>query len=188
MNVNSPAQQATRANFSAASKSWAGLTDSQRQAWSSYAALHPIKDSLGQTGILSGFQMYVSVNGSLATAFGTQTSVVPSSAAPVVGALTVASTTHTAVSVTLDTVTPDPLAALIVRTSPPLSAGRAFNGDFRIVQVCSGVVGGDELLNVARLQAKWGVLSAGQKFFISATPILADGTTGSPVVAQVTLT
>ena len=188
VNVNSPAQRQTRANLSNATKLWAGLTDAAREAWKSYAAQHPRVDSLGQTITLTGHQMFVSVCNIVATCFGGSVVAVPNLPTPSLLGLNLTTTSVTDVSISITVGSPDEIDAIVVRTSPPMSAGRSFNGDMRIVAVKTAVATGGIVLATAALVNKWGSLSAGQKFFISATPVMLDGTVGSDVTAQIVLT
>lgn len=54
-----------RSALGAASAGWAALTDVQREAWTTFAAAHPITDSLGSSVVLTGQQMYVRCGTSL---------------------------------------------------------------------------------------------------------------------------
>ena len=51
-----------RAAFGAASSAYATLTGAQQAAWASYAATTPYTDSLGQSIILTGHQMFVAIS------------------------------------------------------------------------------------------------------------------------------
>jgi hypothetical protein len=51
-------QVANRANFTLATQAWATLTPATRQAWMAYAETTTIKDSLGQSYIPSGYQVF----------------------------------------------------------------------------------------------------------------------------------
>jgi hypothetical protein len=51
-----------RAQFSASARAWAGLTDQQRAAWSSYGGNVSVTDSLGVSHTLTGFNAFMQVN------------------------------------------------------------------------------------------------------------------------------
>jgi len=51
-----------RSAFGASSSAYATLTGSQQAAWAAYAATTPYTDSLGQSIILTGHQMFVAIN------------------------------------------------------------------------------------------------------------------------------
>lgn len=65
VNPNSPAQQAIRAAFGQQSGAWKDLTNSQREAWTTYAANTPLVGALGDPLILTGQQMFIRTNSPL---------------------------------------------------------------------------------------------------------------------------
>jgi len=177
VNVNSAAQQAVRNTLSELSVAWRGLTSIQREAWESFALAHPRVDSLGQSITLTGHQTYVGINSSLGRA-GLAAVDVPDNTAPpeppAVGATTV---TAAGFSIAFGA-TPVPAGqSLVIETSPPLSAGRAFSNDFRVVKVRAAAA--VNTLLKADMEAKWGTLSAGQKFFIRASIVDEAGLVSS---------
>jgi len=64
---------------------------------------------------------------------------------------------------------------VIVSTSPPMSTGRSFNNDFRIVQVTHNPDSGDAILTDGTMATKWGTLSVGQKYFVRSQTIDVSG-------------
>jgi hypothetical protein len=64
-------QQARRAEFTAGSQAWRGLTDTQRAAWQALANQIVLTDSLGQTSVPSGHQLWMRCYLNLATASAT---------------------------------------------------------------------------------------------------------------------
>jgi hypothetical protein len=54
-------QQNARSLFSAASRAWSGLTTSERSSWNSATALQARQNSLGDTVLLSGKALFVSM-------------------------------------------------------------------------------------------------------------------------------
>lgn len=63
-----PAQLAQRAIFSNNAKAWSGsLTDSQRQAWTSFAAANPLTNVFGDAITISGLAAYQQLNAVLGT-------------------------------------------------------------------------------------------------------------------------
>ena len=61
-NPRTPAQIAIRGIFGAVSKRWRRLTEAQRLAWIAVAATILSKPRLGQSGPLTGLQLFVKVN------------------------------------------------------------------------------------------------------------------------------
>lgn len=186
VNTNSTAQQAARNRLSAASEAWRGLTDVQREAWNSFADEHPQADSLGQIVTLSGHQFYVGVICALAAGgYGAVTAPDPTApgAAPAVGASTL---TVAGFSVAFGT-NPVPAGeALLLEASPPLSQGRAFNGDFRLVKVRAAAAA--STLVKVDMEAKFGTLIAGQKYFLRASYITSTGVRSAFATTTVIIT
>lgn len=58
-NPNSARQAAVRGYMSTAVSVWGSITEAQRASWETYAANTPTTDSMGQTLVLTGQQMYV---------------------------------------------------------------------------------------------------------------------------------
>jgi hypothetical protein len=158
----------------------------QREAWESYALSTPQTDSLGQTVTLTGHQAYISVNAALMSA-GLDPVTEPDLSAPpdppAQGATTV---TEAGFSVAFGA-SPVPAGeALVIETSPPLSAGRAFNRDFRVVKVRAAAA--VNTLVKADMEAKWGTLADGQKFFIRASYVTATGLRSAYTAVSVVVT
>src|SRR5512142_963931 len=75
-NPNTLAQQQVRANLLAQSKAYDALTDAQQEAWINAAMLVQSKGTLGQSGPLTGLQLFTKVNCSL-LAIGSATVTAP---------------------------------------------------------------------------------------------------------------
>jgi hypothetical protein len=63
---NTASQQTIRGNFTAAAHRYDTLTEAQQNAWSTAAGQYKSKPSLGQSGPLTGFQLFVKQNAILA--------------------------------------------------------------------------------------------------------------------------
>lgn len=186
VNPNTSAQQAARDDFAAASVAWRGLTQAQRDAWASFALTRPKTNSLGQTIYLTGHQTFVGYRALFASLSLALPTVPPVSAAPVITSFTISDETPTAFeSVAL----PNPVPAATAyeyQSSPPLSEGRSFNGDFRTVKVAAAASVPE--LTAASLTAKWGTLIGGQKFFLRVRPVSVAGGDGAWVTVSTVLT
>lgn len=173
VNPNSPAQQSARNRLTQFSIGWRGLTDAQRAAWASYALNHPFNDALGQQVFLTGHQTYIGINSALANG-GLAAVVNPDlTAPPAASTLGAVVTTVAGFSITL---APSPVPAnqaLVFESSPPLSAGRSFNSDFRVVKVRAAAA--TAVLVGADMVVKFGTLAVGQKFFIRASTVTSTG-------------
>jgi hypothetical protein len=186
VNPNTSAQQNARNRLTQFSQAWRGLTDVQRAAWESYALNHPFNDALGQQIFLTGHQSFISVNTALDTAglaSVTEPDLNAPDNAPEQGATTI---TVAGFSIAFGTNPVPADTALILESSPPLSAGRSFNSDFRIVKVRAAAAA--NTLLKADMEAKWGALAAGQKFFIRASTIGDTGLRSAFTAVSVVVT
>jgi len=172
---NSTAQQTAKTNLAARSQAWRSLTDAQRLAWDVYATEHPRTDALGQSITLTGHQMYNAITtGLLAAGYATVTAV-PDGSAVTGTSPSVEDDSAASFMMQANTVIPV-TQRVVVWSSPPLSAGRSFNGDFRILSNAVGSgAGGQILLQGSTIAAKWGTLAVGQKFFFRVQTYDAKG-------------
>ena len=186
VNPNTTAQQASRDDFSAASQAWRGLTQAQRDAWAAFAATRPRTNSLGQTIYLTGHQTFVSLRSLMAACGLTLPTVPPAGASPVITSFSLSDETAAAFEAVA---LPNPVPATTAyqfQSSPPLSPGREFNGDFRTVSIVAAAAVPE--LAVTNLTAKWGTLAVGQKFFLRVRPVSVAGGEGAWVTATTVLT
>jgi hypothetical protein len=65
-NPNTPAQSVVRAAFAQVSIRWKTITDDQRIAWRSAASGYQTRTRLGQSGVMTGNQLYCKINQALA--------------------------------------------------------------------------------------------------------------------------
>lgn len=180
------AQIAVRASLQLYSVTWRSLSDALRTAWASYADAHPRTDSLGQTVVLSGFQAYIGINGALVASGQTAISAPPTDEMVLTPDFTVG--VGTAAGLNISIVQGVIGAMVVVRTSPPVSPGVSFNGDYRIVASVAAEDDDDPILTAAVLTAKWGTLSAGMKFFIKTIRVDATGNVSAPFEKSIVLT
>lgn len=174
VNPNSARQSLARSRLSELSSAWRALSPSEQSAWNEYSAAHPRTDSLGQTVFLTGHQAFVGVNSALLNA-----SMAQVTAPPVDVALSAPEISLTVDNTPAFTVAylPTPLVAgakLVVEASPPVSAGRTYNGDWRYIgktaaAAASPATLGDEYVD------KFGAPGLGQAVFARARTILPSG-------------
>lgn len=179
-------QMNVRASFTGLSKAWAALGAAAQAAWIAFAATHPIKDVFGATATLTGHQMYVRLNRSLATI---GIAALPNPPANLnvnyPGTFTV---THDGPPVTdMPANWSDPGSvggseSCVVFATAPMSAGRATGGSrFRFLQYSAvGLVGPYYLY--ADYVSKFGQPSAGSKIFFRA--FLVRSTNGAQGIAS----
>ena len=165
-NPRTPAQMSVRAILSRVAASWRGLQEAQRAAWMAAAKEVKSTSRLGQSGALSGFQLFAKINCTLAQ-FGQDTVTAPP-AHPEFPELAPASLiiTNTTGVIALKLACPtDPGENTIVRASAPLSQGRENSRDYRIIGACPPAVAGSA--NITGLYtARYGVPPVGKKVFV----------------------
>ena len=141
-------------------------------------------DSLGQSYSLTGFQAYCSVNNNLVAAGGAVITAAPALATP--PALLTATITLTAIAFSI-AYTGTPLGAgakLMAFASPQRSAGRAFEGDFRLIKV-GAAAGASPLAILAEYTAKFGVPVVGNRIFLSLVVTVGGFESGALITSAV---
>lgn len=173
-----------RARMSTNAAAWRALTDAQRAGWLSLGLMISRTDALGQTYTLNGFAAYCSVNNNLLDAADAAVSDAPAIVTP--PDVLTATVTLTAAAFSI-AYTATPLAAgvkLFTWVSPQQSAGRKFNGDYRLLAVSAAAAASPAVVTAA-YTARFGVPIVGNRIFIS-LQTYKGGFKGSPFnVAQV---
>lgn len=157
---------------------WRSITDAQRAGWTSLGLMMTRTDSLGQTYTLNGFGAYCSVNNNKLDAGDAAVSAAPAIATPADILTCTLTLTAAAFSVAY---TATPLATgvrLFIFVSPQRSAGRSFNGDYRLLAVTAAAAASPANI-LAAYTAKFGVPVVGNKIFVSLTTYLG-GFRGQP--------
>ncbi len=165
-NPRTAAQLGVREIFTSVAKRWRALTQVQRDAWIAAAETQKSKSRLGQSGPLTGSQLFVKVNATLAQFGQAEVDVPP--AVPSFEALAPAGLviTNAAGVIALKlTCVGDPGENTIVRASAPQSAGRQVCNNVRIVGTCPAAVAGVADIT-ALYTARYGVPAAGTKVFV----------------------
>ncbi len=178
VNPNSTAQATVRSRLSANAAAWRALTDAQRAGWGDLGASMTRTDSLGQTYSLTGFGAYCSVNNNQVAAGNAVLDDAPALVTP--DALLTATLTGTTATLSLAyTVTPLPAGARVfVFAAPQRSAGRTFEGDYRLIHVSAAAAASPANIFSA-FQAKFGTPVIGNKIFVSALVYLGGFESGS---------
>ncbi len=179
-----PAQLNQRARMTTNAAAWRALTDAQRAGWLDLGLMIVRTDSLGQSYDLNGFGAYCSVNNNRLDAGDAAVSDAPAIVTP--ADLLTATITLTAAAFSV-AYTATPLGAgvrLFLRCSPQRSAGRKFEGDYRLISVTAAAAASPANILVA-YTAKFGVPVVGNRIFLSLQTYQA-GFMGSPFgVSQV---
>jgi len=165
VNPDSSNQLQVRARLSANSAAWRALTSAQRAGWSDMASSITLTDRLGQSYTPTGFNAYVSVNNNNVAAGNSAVADAPAVVTP--SALAIGAITLTAAAFTVAyTVTPLPAGArCFFYVSLQRSAGRAFEGDFRLLQV-SAAAAASPVNAYAAYVARFGLPVVGNRVFI----------------------
>jgi hypothetical protein len=179
-NPGTPAQENIRAILTRVSGSWRGLQQTQRAAWNAAAKQVQSDSRLGQSGSLSGFQLFAKINCNLAR-FG-QAPVDAPSVRPQFPAVapTGLVITNNAGAIALKLTCPtNPGANTIVRGAEPISQGRDTCHDCQILGFCPAPAQG-----VADITALYtnlhGVPPVGTKVFVKVNQ-LTNGWEDRPV-------
>lgn len=159
------AQTAVRSNFTALSKGWDTITQTQRDGWISLASSLPKKDIFGNTYYLTGLQLYQQLNRNLQSIGVAIISDAPASVSvgsP--GAVTLVSAAGPPITLTITSTTAPAAGEVpLIFSVKPLNAGRIFSsGQYRILdatQVAGTAGPWDE---AAKYAAKYGALVSGQ--------------------------
>lgn len=166
VNPNSTFQGVVRARMSANAAAWRALTGAQRAGWNDLGLSMSRNDSLGQSYTLTGFMAFCSVNNNKAAAGDASVTDAPVLSTP--SALLTMTITLSSVAFSI-AYTPTPLPAntkLFVFVSPQRSAGRAFEADYRLLQV-SAAAAASPANALAAYTARFGVPVTGNRVFIS---------------------
>lgn len=179
-----PAQLNQRARMSLNAAAWRTLTDAQRAGWLSLGAQMVRTDSLGQSYDLNGFLAYCSVNNNKLDAGDAAVPDAPALTTPPDLLTATITLTSAAFSVAY---TATPLAAgvrLYLFASTQQSAGRKFNGGYRLIAVTAAAAASPANI-LAAYTARLGVPVTGNRIFVSLQTYQA-GFKGSPFnVSQV---
>jgi hypothetical protein len=150
------------------------LTDEQQDAWNVAAAGYQSRPSLGQSGPLTGMQLFIRINCKLGLLGQTPVDVPP--AAPQFPSLAPQNLVITNVGgvITVKLTCPDdPGENTVLRASPPQNSAVRACRNFRIIGLCPAAVQGSA--NITGLYtAEFGVVPVGKRLFVRASTMV-DG-------------
>lgn len=173
-----------RARMTTNAAGWRGITDGQRAGWTSLGGDISRTNALGSSYTFNGFMAYCSVNNNKLDAGDAAVADAPAIVTP--GDLISATITLTNAAFSI-AYTATPLAAstrLFIFVSPQQSAGRQFNGDYRLLTVTAAAAASPAVVLTA-YTARFGVPVTGNRIFIS-LQTYKGGFKGSPFnVSQV---
>ena len=184
--VGSGRRAIARANFAAASIGWASLLGAQMEAWETFAAQHPVTDSLGQSVILTGHQMFVKVNATRLNVGSAATQVPPSDLAVTdLSGLSISAALNDGIQIEgFSTATGNKLAFAVSRSMSP---GRKFQKTFWQPHGSTGIVGASETdatIPIADYAQEFGTPVIGMRVWARVTPVSKDGWPGAAAIVS----
>ena len=159
-NPGTPAQLARRAALTTFTRSWATLTNLQREAWTNWAEQHLRTDWTGKPLRITGQNAYISCNARLAILQESAISTPPSVSAPgAFDTLTIAQPGATTTAITADWTAPtDDNLSIVFWAEGPISFGREPS---RVRARIINISGADELTPVnlfaTTVKARYGI-------------------------------
>ena len=172
LNPRSQRQTEVRGHLAVQTGRFRQLTEAQRQAWNAEAATYHSKRWHGQSGPLTGLQLFVRVNCKLAL-LGLDPLDTPPER-PMFPELAPEKLviTNTAGVIAVKLLCPaDPGNNTVLRASPPQSPGRTVCNEFRIIGTCPAPVAG--WADITELYAEqFGLSWVGRKIFVRASTMV----------------
>lgn len=185
VNPGSTQQAVVRGRLQTTAAAWRALSSTQRQGWTDLAGNISRTDSLGSSYTQNGFSCYCMVNLNRLAAGDTALTDAPAYLPPAdMTSITLTGTTST-LSLAY---TPTPLSAnekLLIYASPQVSAGRLFNGNFRLLSVTAAAAASPANI-FAAYQARFGTPVTANRIFVSASRYL-NGFVSRPLITSVVI-
>ncbi len=170
-NPKTAAQMSIRSNLAAQARAYDQLTDTQQQAWITAAARIKSKPTLGQSGPLTGLQLFTKINCALLAIGDAPVSVPP--AAAIFAPLPISSLelVNTAGDITLKLVTTDqPPESTMLWAAPPQNSGvRRAPG--MVLLGTLGAPANGKVDITAVYTARFGAPAVGQRVFVAAQAV-----------------
>lgn len=183
-NPQTTAQMFVRAAFSFIAQAWRGLTSDARRAWNGATERFPKTDIFGDRQILSGFNLFMSLNATLRT-LGLPLITVPPEPASVFGFTAFSDPLFNAsefrVQVTDPVSVPEGQAVLVYASAPTSPGKNTVGNDFRLITFISEFDAASIDL-IDAYTSVFGVPVTGTKIFVRFVPVSATtGQQGSPI-------
>ena len=177
-------QRNVRADFTANSKAWAALSQTNIAGWNALAKATPKKDRFGNTVTLTGLQLYQSLSRNLSTVGEAPSATPPATLyASTPGNLTVVSTSGGSPALTVTpTNYPTASESAAIFASPQLSPGKTFIGkNYKLVLVVPYNVSPTAYAIETAYVALYGALISGKKIAVLVKNInTTSGAAGQP--------
>jgi hypothetical protein len=173
-------QTTVRANLARVTARWRSLQEAQRAAWTAAASGVRSASRLGQSGPLTGQQLFNKINCTLAQFGQAQVDVPPARPQfPILAPASLVITNAAGVIALKLTCATDPSESTIVRGSKPVSQGFGNFTDFRVLGMCPAPAQGSADIT-SLYTARYGAPPVGTKVFVSVNQ-LVDGWEDRPV-------
>ena len=168
VNPNTTYQTVVRSRLAGHAASWRALTDAQREGWESLGLLVVRTDSLGQSYSLTGLQAFVMINNNKLAAGDAEVSDAPAVDVPdTLATITLTADASPAAFTVAYTPTPLPASTkAFIYCSPPRSAGRLYEGDYRLIFITATAAASPANI-LSAYTARMGALVTGQKINVS---------------------
>jgi hypothetical protein len=173
-NPRTAAQMSVRDTLSRVAAKWRTLTETQRAEWMATATAVKSTSRLGQSGALSGFQLFTKINCTLAHFGQEQVNTPPlrPQFADLAPQNLVITNTGGVITLKLSCPT-SPGENTIVRGSKPVSQGVEVCKDFRILGMCPAPVQGSADIT-SLYTSRYGAAKAGTKVYVQVSQVV-DG-------------
>ncbi len=174
-------QMLVRSNLTSVAKGWGALTEEQRAAWIAAAQSYNANPSLGQSGRLTGSQLYTKINASVLAIGGTVKTappVMPNFTPLPIDALEITNEAGT-IALKLHT-TASPPDGTMRRAAPPQSPGTYRPISLRLLGTLGSPVA-SYITITSTYTTRYGVPAVGQKVFVSVNANI-DGWEGPKLV------
>jgi hypothetical protein len=179
-NPRTPAQLLIRSAFTATASAYDALTEAQQNAWVTAAANYQSRASLGQSGPLTGFQLFQKINATLRLLGQDPVDAPP--ARPMFGAVAPQNLviTNTADVIALKLTCPtSPGTNTLLRASSPQRSGVRRSPGLRMIGMCPTPVTGSATITSLYV-ARFGVPPVHSRVFVTAC-LVTDGWQSNPV-------
>ena len=166
-NPQTPAQMTVRAIFGSVARAWDGLTEAQRLAWIAAGSTQQTRSRLGQSGPMTGLQLFLKLNATLEQFGGERVDAPPALPVFAANAVQNVAITNTAGVIAIKLTVPgDPGTNTIVRATAPQAQGIAKSANYRILGTCPVPVQGSADIT-AMYANKFGTPPVGTKIFVT---------------------
>lgn len=180
-NPRTPAQQIIRQNLATQAAGYDQLTEDQQEAWIATAAQMQSKPTLGQSGPLTGLQLFTKVNCALLAIGGTPVTTPPAKPLLQILPIDALAITNAAGVVTLRLhTTGSPPEGTMLRACAPLKSGARRGADYRLLGTLGSPVANYITITTA-YTTRFGVPAVGTRVFVSVNANV-DGYEGIPLV------